>query len=59
MSHIVSFDTKQPPPPPVNEIVLPPQSVLKKNKPTGKKRGRKSRVYSMTKTEGEFVIDFT
>lgn len=59
MSHIVSFDTKQPSPPPVNEIVLqPPQSVLKKAA-TGKKRGRKSRVYSMTKTEGEFVIHFT
>lgn len=55
MSHIVSFDTKQPSPPPVNEPVLEP--VLKKAA-TGKKRGRKPRVYSMTKTEGEFVIDF-
>ena len=58
MSHIVSFDFKQPyVPPPVCEPMVP-LPILKKDKSTGKKRGRKPRVYTMTKVEGEFIVDF-
>jgi hypothetical protein len=60
MLHTVSFDTRATQSnntttqAPVTALA-PPLPVLK---PVGKKRGRKSRVYAMTKTEGEFVIDF-
>jgi hypothetical protein len=62
MLHTVSFDTRSVQSnsattqgAPATALALPLLPVLK---PVGKKRERKSKVYTMTKVEGEFVIDF-
>ena len=61
MLHTVSFDTRAQSNSATTQApvtaLAPPLAPLP-SKPIGKKRGRKSRVYAMTKTEGEFVIDF-
>jgi len=64
MLYTVSFDTRSVQSnrattqgaPVTNAGIQPP--LLPVLKSVGKKRGRKPRVYSMTKTEGEFVVDF-